>query len=124
MCRAANDTLQARTLLDEALDQLKKTDARYCEAELLCIDGELRLAMPQPDREGAEALFRRAIDLARRQDAKAVELRAALCLAQLWAVRGKRSEARDLLVPIYGWFTEGFTSMHLVDAKRLIDALA
>jgi predicted ATPase len=124
MYRSANDTVQARKLLDEALHRLGQTDARYCEAELLSIDGELKLAMSPADQTGAEESFQRAIALAHRQEAKAVELRAALCLARSWAVRGKRAEARDLLVSIYGWFTEGFATAHLIDAKRLIDELA
>ncbi len=123
MYRMANDTIEARKLLDDALEQLGKTDSRYCEAELLCIDGELKLAMAQPDPNGAETLFRLAIELARRQSAKAVELRAAMCMAQLWVAQDKRSEARALLTPIYGWFTEGFATAPLVRAKRMIDSL-
>jgi predicted ATPase/class 3 adenylate cyclase len=121
--RRAHDPLQGRTLLNEALDLLAQTGARYCEAELLCIDGELRLAMPQPDRPGAEDSFRRAIEIAHRQRAKMVELRATVCLSQLWTDGGRRREAYDLLAPIYGWFTEGFNTHHLVEAKTLIDAL-
>jgi predicted ATPase len=124
MYRVANDTVEARKLLDDALEQLGKTDSRYCEAELLCIDGELKLAMAQPDPNGAETLFRLAIELARRQSAKAVELRAAMCMAQLWVAQDKRSEARALLTPIYGWFTEGFATAPLARAKRMIDSLA
>jgi predicted ATPase len=91
---------------------------------LLRIDGELRLTVSPPDRAGAEASFRRAIEVARRQHAKVVELRAAVSLARLWADAGKRRQARDLLAPVYGWFTEGFTTGHLVEAKLLIDTLA
>ena len=123
MCRATGDTIEARKLLDEALEQLGKTDARYCEGELLCIDGELKLAMPAPDQDGAESSFRRAIELAHGQGAKAVELRAAMCLAQSWAAKGKRKKARDLIVPIHGWFSEGFATAPLVEAKRMIETL-
>ena len=123
MCRAANDTAEARTLLDEALAQLAETDSRYCEAELLCIDGELKLAMAAPDRKGAEDAFRRAVALAHKQEAKAVELRAVMCLAFLWAAQGKRSEARELLAPVYGWFSEGFGTVTLTQAKQMKDAL-
>jgi predicted ATPase len=123
MCRLADDAPLGRKLLDEALDRLGQTDARYCEAELLRIDGELRLAMSRPDQDGAEASFRRAIEVARRQDAKAAELRAAMSLARLWAEGGKRRRAHGLLAPIYGWFTEGFGTKHLVEAKHLIDSL-
>ena len=115
--------MEARKLLDEALEQLGRTDARYCEAEILCIDGELKLAMAAPDRAGAEDSFRRAVALARKQEAKAVELRAAMCLAFLWAAQGKRSEARELLAPVYGWFSEGFATVTLTQAKQLSDAL-
>ena len=124
ICRRANDAHQGRKLLDEALDRLGRTDARYCEAELLRIDGELRLAMSAPDQAGAEASFKRAIEVACRQSAKVVELRAATSLARLWADAGKRRQARDLLAPVYRWFTEGFTTEPLVEAKLLIATLA
>lgn len=120
VCRRANKVLLARTLLDEALDQLRQTGARYCEAELLCIDGELRLSMSQPNRSGAEASFRRAIEVARNQHAKAVELRAASCLAQLWTDCGKRQQAYDLLAPIYSWFTEGFNTQQMIAARSIL----
>ena len=123
-CRRAGDAPQGRKLLDEALDRLGRTDARYCEAELLRIDGELRLAMSRPDRDGAEVSFRRAIEVAHRQAAKAAELRAAMSLARMWADRGKQRQAYDLLAPIYGWFTEGFDTADLKDAKALLDELA
>jgi hypothetical protein len=80
--------------------------------------------MSGPDQNAAEISFRRAIKIARQQQAKLVELRAAICLAQLWAARRKRRQARDLLVPIYEWFTGGSTTAQLVVAKKLIDALA
>jgi class 3 adenylate cyclase/predicted ATPase len=124
MYRLAKDTHEARALLDEALRQVDKTGARYCEAELLCIDGEIKLAMAPADKNGAEESFHRAIELARRQQAKSIELRAVTCLAQLWAAQGKRVQARELLAPIYGWFSEGFGTAYLVDAKRLLDSLA
>ena len=124
MYRSAGDTLQARKLLDDALHRLAQTDARYCEAELLCIDGELKLAMSPADHDDAEATFHRAIELARKQQAKAVELRAALCLARAWTAQGKRREARNLLAPIHGWFTEGSATAYLTEAKRLIDRLS
>jgi predicted ATPase len=123
MCRRADDAPQARKLLDEALERLGRTDARYCEAELLRIDGELRLAMSRPDRDGAEASFRRAMEIAHRQDAKIAELRAAMSLARVWADRGQGRRAYELLVPIHGWFTEGFDTADLKDAKALLDEL-
>ena len=72
----------------------------------------------------AEACFQRALDVARRQEAKSLELRAAMSLARLWQQQGKRAEAYDLLAPIYGWFTEGFDTADLQEAKALLDALA
>jgi predicted ATPase/class 3 adenylate cyclase/DNA-binding winged helix-turn-helix (wHTH) protein len=123
-CRRAGDVPQGRKLLDEALDGLGRTDARYCEAELLRIDGELQLARSRPNRDGAEASFGRAIEVAHRQDAKAAELRAAMSLARSWADCGKRRRAYDLLAPIYGWFTEGFDTSDLKEAKVLFAELA
>jgi predicted ATPase len=122
-CRRADDAPQARRLLDQALDRLGRTDARYCEAELLRIDGELRMVMSRPDPDGADASLRRAIEVAHRQDAKIAELRAAMSLAGLWANLGQRRQAYDLLAPIYGWFTEGFDTSDLKDAKVLLDEL-
>jgi predicted ATPase/class 3 adenylate cyclase len=124
MCRVANRTTEARTLLDRAFDQLAKTEARYCEAELLCIDGELRLAMEPAEHNVAEDLFRRAIDIATRQNARMVQMRAAICLAKLFALQERRRHAYDLLLPIYASFTEGFTSAHLLQARSLLDSLA
>jgi predicted ATPase len=123
MCRQANDAPQGRKWLDEAFDRFGRTDARYCEAELLRIDGELKLAVPHPDRDAAEISFMRAIEIARRQETKTAELFAAMSLARLWAAYGKRRQAYDLLTPIYDWFTEGFTTRYLVEAKQLIDGL-
>ena len=73
--------------------------------------------------EEAETWLRRALDVARRQEAKSLELRAAMSLARLWQQQGKRAAARDLLAPIYGWFTEGFDTADLQEAKALLDAL-
>jgi predicted ATPase len=76
------------------------------------------------DRAGAEQSYRLALDVAKRQSAKLFELRASTSLARLWRDQGKRAEARDLLAPIYGWFTEGFDTPVLQDAKALLDELA
>ena len=123
MYRSVNDTAQARKLLDEALHRLAQTDARYCEAELLSIDGEIKLATSPPDEDGAEEAFLRAIELSHKQQAKTVELRAATCLAQLWVRQGKRAKARELLAPIHRWFTEGSDTTYLVQAKRMLEDL-
>ena len=87
------------------------------------LQGALLLHLPSPDVPQAEAAFLRALDVARRQEAKALELRAALSLSQLWQQQGKRDQARELLAPIYGWFTEGFDTADLQDAKALLEAL-
>jgi predicted ATPase len=73
--------------------------------------------------EEAEACFQQALDVARRQEAKSLELRAAMSLSRLWQQHGKCQEARDLLAPIYGWFTEGFDTADLQEAKVLLEAL-
>jgi predicted ATPase len=110
--------------LAEALATLAKSGVRWWEAELHRLRGELLLqqAMAQP--EEAEACFQRALDVARRQEAKSLELRAAMSLSRLWQQQGKRDEARELLAPIYGWFTEGFDTPDLQDTKALLGTLA
>ena len=99
----------------EALAEVEETAARYYEAELNRLEGELLLASNEPDESRAEASFRKAIAIARAQQAKSFELRAATSLARLWRDQGKRSEAHALLAPVYGWFTEGFDT---ADLKR------
>jgi predicted ATPase len=79
--------------------------------------------MGRPPAE-AETWLQRALDVARRQEAKSLELRAVMSLARLWQQQGKQAEARDLLAPIYGWFTEGFDTTELQEAKALLDVLA
>jgi predicted ATPase len=92
------------------------------EAELHRTRGELLISVR--DFEGAEASFREAIAVARRQNAKLWELRAAMSMARLWRDQGKRDQARDLLAPVYGWFTEGFDTRDLKEAKALLDELS
>jgi predicted ATPase len=77
-----------------------------------------------PDEQRAETSFRRALEIARRQQAKSWELRAATSLARLWGERGRRAEARDLLAPVYDWFTEGFDTADLKQAQALLNQLA
>jgi predicted ATPase len=114
-------TAAALGLLDEALARVERTDERLFEAELHRLKGELLLASSGADQ--AKACLRRAIEVARAQDAKLWELRAALSLARLWAEYGERGKAHDLLAPVYGWFTEGFETADLKDAKALLAAL-
>jgi predicted ATPase len=112
------------TALSEALGLVENTNERYYEAELHRLKGELLLRQAVPDVPQAETCFQQALAIARRQQAKSWELRAATSLARLWQRQGKRTEARELLAPIYGWFTEGFDTADLQDAKVLLDALA
>jgi predicted ATPase len=115
---------QGLCVLDEALALIQKTTARCSEAELHRLRGELLLMQSAGGAEAAaEACFQRAIDLARQQQAKSWELRAAMSLCRLWQRQGKRDEARQLLAGIYGWFTEGFDTPDLKDARALLEEL-
>ena len=107
----------------EALAEVAETAARCHEAELNRLEGELLLASNEPDESRAEASFRKAIGVARAQTAKSWELRAATSLARLLVCQGKREEAHALLAPIYGWFTEGFDTADLKEAKPLLAEL-
>ena len=106
----------------EATRQIEATEEHSTAAELHRLRGELLIAVGDP--MAAEVSFRQAIAVAGRQNAKLWELRAALDLARLWRDQGKRDEARELLAPVYGWFTEGFDTLDLKDAKTLLDELA
>jgi predicted ATPase len=99
------------------------TGERYWEAELYRLKGELLLRRASPTEE-VEAWFRQALTVAQHQHAKSLELRAAMSLARLWERQGKRATAHELLAPIYGWFTEGFDTADLQEAKALLEALA
>jgi class 3 adenylate cyclase/predicted ATPase len=110
-------------LLAEALVVVDK-GALWYESELHRIKGELLLRQAVPDAPQAEACFHQAIAVASRQQAKSWELRAALSLSRLWQQQGRRAEARQLLAPIYSWFTEGFDTPDLQEAKALLDELA
>jgi predicted ATPase len=87
------------------------------------LTGEIALRLPHLGSSLAEIYFERALAVAREQQAKSWELRAAMSMARLWRDQGKRDEARDLLAPIYGWFTEGFDTLDLKEAKTLLDEL-
>ena len=93
-------------------------------AEAYRLQGELLLRQAAPDAAQAEACFQQALAIARRQQAKSWELRAAMSLSRLWQQQGKRAAAHELLAPIYGWFTEGFDTADLQEAKALLDELA
>ena len=123
-CGKTGKIAEGLRAIAEALGHVAKTGAVYYEAELHRLDGELRLACDPAATPTAEACFRRAIEIARAQQAKSWELRAATSLARLWRDQGRRTQARDLLAPVYGWFTEGFDTLDLKEAKALLDALA
>jgi predicted ATPase len=110
--------------LAEALATVAQSAVRWWEAELYRLKGELLLQDPGGHPGEADACFRRALDIARRQEAKSSELRAAMSLSRLWQHEGKRDESRELLATIYGWFTEGFDTTDLQEAKALLEALA
>jgi predicted ATPase len=112
------------TVLAEALAIVHKTGERFYEAELYRLKGEFLLALSVENQAEAEACCHKAIDLAQRQSAKSLELRAAMSLSRLWQCQGKRDEARELLAPIYGWFTEGFDTADLQEANALLEELS
>ena len=115
---------EAWRCIGEAMAHVETTKERRWEAEVNRIAGEIALASSQPDEAAAEAYFERAVSMARQQQAKSWELRAAMSMARLWRDQGKRQQAHELLAPIYGWFTEGFDTLDLKEAKALLDELA
>ena len=114
---------EAWRCIGDAVTAIDATKERVWEAEVNRIAGEIALKSSQPDAAKAEAYFERALAVAREQQAKSWELRAAMSMARLWRDQGKRDEARDLLAPVYGWFTEGFDTLDLKEAKALLDEL-
>jgi hypothetical protein len=110
--------------LGEAIDTIETTKETWFEAEANRIAGEIALQSPKLDATKAQAYFERALAVSRLQQAKSWELRAAMSLARLWRDQGKVSEARELLAPVYGWFTEGFDTLDLKEAKALLEELA
>ena len=110
-------------LLAEAQAQAQATGERWFEAEMYRLRGELLLAASVDNSPDAEACLHQALAVARRQQAKSLELRAAMSLARLWRQQGKRAEARQVLAQVYDWFTEGFDTADLQEARTLLDAL-
>jgi predicted ATPase len=110
-------------VLTEALTVVDTTGARWYEPELYRLKGELLLQQSSDHQAEAETCFHQAMTIARSQQAKSFELKAATSLARLWQQQGKREEARQLRGAVYGWFTEGFDTADLQDAKALLDAL-
>jgi predicted ATPase len=137
-CGKGRQTEEGLSAVAEALDGVHQTGERYYEAELYRLKGELSLQSevrspkseipntqpltpnPQPE---AEACILKAIEIARKQQAKSLELRAVMSLSRLWQAQGKKDEARQMLAEIYGWFTEGFDTKDLQEAKALLDSL-
>jgi predicted ATPase len=114
---------EAWRCIGEAMTAVETTKEKWCEADIHRTAGELTLMLPMPDAAKAEAHFERALAIAREQQAKSWELRAAMSMARLWRDQGKRQQAHDLLAPVYGWFTEGFDTLDLKEAKSLLEQL-
>jgi predicted ATPase len=109
--------------IGEAMTAVETANERWHEAEINRIAGEITLKSPARDATKAQMHFERALAVARKQQAKSWELRAATSMARLWRDQGKRQQARELLAPVYGWFTEGFDTLDLKEAKALLDEL-
>jgi predicted ATPase len=117
------NTGEALTTLEAAVEHFERRGDAEWEPEVHRLMGDLLLRRNPSAPDRAEVSYRRAIERARSQEAKSWELRASTSLARFWRDQGKRSEARDLLAPIYGWFTEGFDTLDLKEAKALLDQL-
>jgi predicted ATPase len=115
---------EARRCIGEAMTAVETTKERWCEAEVNRVAGEIALMSPEQDAAKAERSFERAVAVARAQQARSFELRAAMSLARLWRGQGKPQQAHELLTPVYGWFTEGFDTGDLKEAKVLLQELA
>ena len=124
VCELAGEVDAGLSMLQPAISEAEATGARLWESEFSRLAGNLLLLAKPRDSEHSEAHYRRAIEIAREQQARSLELRASTSLARLWADRGDRQEAYDLLAPTYAWFTEGFNTRDLIDAKALLDSCA
>ncbi len=114
----------ARHCISEAMTAMETTKERWYEAEVNRIAGEIALLSPESDMAKAESYFERALAVAREQQTKSWQLRAAMSMARLWRDQGRRQQGRDLLATVYGWFTQGFDTLDLKQAKVLLDELA
>jgi predicted ATPase/class 3 adenylate cyclase len=127
-CLESGAALEGLALLDEAEAAVQQTDERYWEAEIHRLRGQLLLAASDPAApavvRSAEECYRRALEVARRQGTRSLELRAAVSLSRLWQAAGRHDEARELLAPIYEWFTEGLDHPELREAAALLDELS
>jgi predicted ATPase len=122
-CGQARQTEEGLAVLAEALAVVEKTGQRDWEAELHRLKGVLLLARAIPEAQPVEACFQQALAVARHQQAKSLELRAAMSLSRLWQHQGQRAAAYELLAPMYGWFTEGFDTADLQEARALLEEL-
>jgi len=120
----AGQTAEGLRVLEEALTLVHKTGERFYEAELYRLQGDLLLADSTRRHAEAHAVYQQALALARSQQARSWGLRIAMSLSRLWQRQGKRAEAYDLLAPVYGWFTEGFDTADLQEAKMLLQGLS
>jgi predicted ATPase len=120
-CEIAGQIEEGAARLDQALQLVKRTGERWFAPEQNRQKG--RLMLRQGHAEAAEGLYRKALGISREQEAKLWELRAAVSLVRLWRDQGRRAKANDLLTPIFGWFTEGFATPDLSEAKALLDEL-
>src|SRR5262249_48091664 len=115
---------EAWRCIGEAMSAVETTKEKWLEAEVHRTAAEIALISSKPDAAKAEAYFEHALAVARMQQAKSFELRAAMSMARLWRVQGKPNKASDLLAAVYGWFTEGFDTRDLKEAKALLEELA
>ena len=119
----AGQAEEGMTALDEALTVMGDSGERCYEAELYRLKGELALQQSQENRSESETCFQKALEVARKQEAKSWELRASTSLARLWQQQGRKTEGHQLLAPVYNWFTEGFDTKDLQEAKTLLEEL-
>jgi predicted ATPase len=124
VCNRLGHTEEGLQALAEAHTLVEQHEERWWEAEVCRLRGVVLLRQPGTPPAEAEAWLQRALDVARRQEARSLELRAAMSLSRLWQSQGKRAEAQELLAPLYGWFTEGFDTADLQEARALLEALA
>jgi predicted ATPase len=122
-CGEGGQAKEGLEVLAEALAAVHTTGERFYEAELYRLKGELLLTLSRENSGEAEICFHEALEIARRQQAKSLELRAAMSLSRLWRQLGRPEEARQLLAEVYGWFTEGFETADLREAKALLAEL-
>jgi predicted ATPase len=115
---------EASTKIGEAMTTVKTTKENWYEAEIIRVAGEIALQGMEPDATKAEACFASALEVARKQKAKSLELRAARSMARLLCAQGRPQAAHEILDPVYGWFTAGFATLDLREAKALLDDLA